>query len=148
MSLTEKILQSLSENYEFIGNRKITIEAVEIEDITALTIQEVLLYYTYSRIIDYIWEPKIDGKLTYSDATYPGDAMAVLYYLTIGSRRRLTISEDSKNEIIKYTQLYNIQHDQDIVEMMDMLGVYLPPPNLIDAIFAAHTTHTNNARNL
>lgn len=56
MDLTEKILRSLADNYEFIKTMDITTiwklkkklkqnhEMVQVDDITTLTIQEVLLY--------------------------------------------------------------------------------------------------------
>ena len=119
MDLTDRILIALE-----IGDRTLTVDGV---DILNLTVQEILLYISYCRVFNIKWRPRINGDYIGLDRCRKNDALIVLVVIeSTNWYCDYPLNDETKEDIIEYTELYGLGLDPKIAKVFD--GLSIPRP--------------------
>ena len=144
MGFTGRIIEALLSNDNGLD--------MTIKDIQIATIQEILLFYTYTTIVGKVWEPDfyhIETLVIQKRIIFRGnhDVLAITYLLTNEDSIKSEISQESKDDIIKYIKLYDIVVDENVCRIRRLLSV---DKNIVEnrkeKIFKAHSNSTKSAR--
>ena len=150
MSFTYKVIEAIINDDKCLN--------MTVDDILKATIQEVLLYYTYTIIMDKEWFPELheisnyiddNGKITFDENC---DVMLTAFYLTnepTGYNFIYDMSEEAKEEIIEYSKKYNILSNRNIISLIHKLKIDNDDiKNYIKKdILKTHLSNTKSARN-
>jgi len=150
MSFTDKVVKALQDDDMSL---KMTIE-----DVKKSTIQEILLYYTYTRIMEIIW--RLDfSSIPHTFYNRVGlefeenhDIMSIAYDLTRAERYFVVVvSQQTKDELLEYSKLYGILADRKIESLLHSLNINNDSLSnyRTKKIFKAHLigNNTKSARN-
>lgn len=125
MSFTNRVIEA------FINDDNGLI--MTIEDVQNATIQELLLYYSYTQLMYVEWIPKCEqidnfidanGKITFSENH---DINVITYFLCDISPYEYgiicEISDKSKSDFIEYARKYNILSNLNIINFMKAANI-------------------------
>jgi len=124
MSFTNRVIEALINDHNDI--------IMTIEDIQSATIQELLLYYTYTQLMGIDWIPDsasidnfidINGQITFKKNH---DINIIAYFLThmpYDYGLICKISDKSKEDFIEYSRKYNILSNLNIINFMKAANI-------------------------
>jgi len=121
MSITDRIIEAILNDDNTL--------IITLDDFKSSSIQEVLLYYAYTKIMDigFCFDfrdiPKTHnyGEINFHENH---DIMIVLYMLNMGGRFATSVvSPEAAKEIIKYSIVYGIESTRGIRDLIHLLRI-------------------------